>query len=190
MGAAIALVDRAPMLHADPPQLVSRARQGDAEAWSALVSRYSGLVWSVTRAHRLGDADAADAFQATWVKLVEHLDALHEPAAVGGWLATTARRECLRVLRHTARTTCSDTLPDVADVGPELDARLLISEREAELWKAFSRLRQGDQALLRMLAAEPAPSYQEISAALKMPVGSIGPTRARALERLRRELAA
>jgi RNA polymerase sigma factor (sigma-70 family) len=177
------------MLDADPPLLIARAREGDDQAWDALVARYAGLVWSVARAHRLGHADAADVAQTTWTKLVEHLDRLQEPAAIGGWLATTARRECLRLIRQAERTTFHDGVPEIADETPGLDAGLLVSERDAELWNAFSRLGPRDQALLRMLTAEPAPSYQEISAALGMPVGSIGPTRARALERLRRELA-
>lgn len=176
------------MSHTDTPLLIARAREGDDRAWSALITRYAGLVWSVARAHRLGDADAADVVQATWAKLVEHLDDLHEPAAVGGWLATTARRECLLILRRAERTTCRASMPEVADGAPALDARLLASERDAALWRAFSRLSHRDQALLRMLATDPPPSYEEIGAALGMPLGSIGPTRARALERLRKEL--
>lgn len=120
--------------------------------------------------------------------LLEHLGAIREPAAVGGWLATTARRECLRVLRCAERVVCSAEAPEQVEDGPEPDARLLASERDAALWAALRRLGARDQALLRMVAAEPAPSYQEIGAALGMPIGSIGPTRARALDRLRREL--
>src|SRR5688500_16364378 len=83
--------------------LVREARAGDHRAWDALVTRYGGVVWAIARAHRLGDADAADASQATWLKLLEHVDDVKDPAALGGWLATTARRECLRVLRGAAR---------------------------------------------------------------------------------------
>jgi RNA polymerase sigma factor (sigma-70 family) len=167
---------------------VQRARQGDQQAWNELVSRYAGLVRSVARAHRLHAADAADVAQVTWMKLVEHLGDIHEPAALGGWLATTARRECLRLLRRDARTVLSDNVPDAVAAGDDVDERLLTSEQGAELRRAFSRLRARDQALLRMLAADPAPSYQQISVTLEMPIGSIGPTRARALERLRREV--
>jgi DNA-directed RNA polymerase specialized sigma24 family protein len=91
------------------PSVVHQARHGDELAWNALVARYAGLVWSVARAHRLSPADAADVTQATWTKLLEHLDDLHEPAAVGGWLATTARRESLRLVGRADRVVpCAD----------------------------------------------------------------------------------
>jgi len=169
-------------------QLVERARRRDERAWAELVSRHAGLVWSVARAHRLGEADAADVAQATWMTLLEHIHDVREPAAVGGWIATAARRECLRVLRRRERVVISAEAPERADDAAELDARLLTSERDRALWAAFRRLGSRDQALLRMLTADPAPSYEEIGAALGMPIGSIGPTRARALERLRRQL--
>lgn len=169
-------------------QLVARARRRDERAWAELVSRYAGLVWAVARAHRLGEADAADVAQATWMTLLEHIDDVREPAAVGGWIATTARRECLRVLRCRERVVVSAEVPERADDASELDAALLTSERDRALWAAFRQLGARDQALLRMLAADPAPSYGEIGAALGMPIGSIGPTRARALTRLRRRL--
>lgn len=175
-------------MDAPPSQLVARARRRDERAWAELVSRYAGLVWSVARAHRLGEADAADVAQATWMTLLEHIDDVREPAAVGGWIATTARRECLRVLRRGERVVVSAEVPEQAADAAELDAALLTSERDRALWAALRRLCARDQALLRMLAADPAPSYEEIGAALGMPIGSIGPTRARALERLRRQL--
>ena len=179
------------MLHAHLTEtslsrLVRDAKLGDHRAWDALVARYGGMVWAVARAHRLGDADAADASQATWLKLLEHVGDIKEPRALGGWLATTARRECLRILRQSARVDPLADVPEAADGGPELDDRLLTSERDGHLWRAFEALPPRDQALLRMLAADPAPSYEEIAAALGMPIGSIGPTRARALVRLRR----
>lgn len=181
------------MLHADPHRtpvstLVRDAKLGDQRAWDAIVARYAGMAWAIARAHRLCDADAADAAQATWLKLLEHVGDIKDPRCVGGWLATTARRECLRILRHAGRVDPLDELPETADGGPDVDERLLTSERDARLWRAFEALDTRDQALLRMLAAEPAPSYEEIGAALGMPVGSIGPTRARALARLRRAL--
>ena len=167
-------------------RLVERAAAGDQRAWESLVDELGGLVWAVTRAHRLGDADAADVAQTTWVRLVEHLDRLEEPARVGAWLATTARRECLRALQRSAQLVRGDEVPEPADEAPAHDAALLMQERDATLWSAFGRLGERDRELLRMLMADPAPSYQEIGAALDMPIGSIGPTRARALRRLRR----
>jgi RNA polymerase sigma factor (sigma-70 family) len=181
------------MLHAHLTEtslsrLVRDAKLGDHRAWDALVARYGGMVWAVARAHRLGDADAADASQATWLKLLEHIGDVKDPKALGGWLATTARRECLRILRHSARVDPLADVPEAADGGPEIDEGLLTSERDDHLWRAFEALPPRDQALLRMLAADPAPSYEQIGAALGMPIGSIGPTRARALVRLRRAI--
>jgi RNA polymerase sigma factor (sigma-70 family) len=171
--------------------VVPAAKDGDREAWNALVARYGGLIWSVARAHRLGDADAADVFQTTWLRLVEHLVEIRDPDRVGAWLATTARNECLRVLRVGQRHVLTDgfDLPDEAG-DAALDARMLGAERDAALWRAFARISGRCAALLRMLAADPAPSYDEVGAALEMPVGSIGPTRGRCLEQLRERLAA
>jgi RNA polymerase sigma factor (sigma-70 family) len=176
------------MFHAHLHRLVRDAEAGDPRAWDALVARYGGMVWAVARAHRLGDADAADASQSTWLKLLEHVGDIKDPAALGGWLATTARRECLRILRSAARVDPLAESPETADAGPALDERLLTSERDDHLWRAFELLPPRDRALLRMLAADPAPSYEEIGAALGMPIGSIGPTRARALARLHRAI--
>ena len=166
--------------------VVRAATDGDRDAWNALVARYSGLVWGVARAHRLGDADAADVFQTTWLRLVEHLDRLQDPERVGAWLATTARRECLRTLRMSARVLPTETelLPDPGTDAP-LGAALLSEERDRALWEAFGGLSERCQALLRLLVADPPPSYEDVGAALDMPIGSIGPTRQRCLERLR-----
>lgn len=171
--------------------LVRRAAAGDSVAWESLVDRYERLVWGVTRSHRLGDADAADVCQTTWMRLLEHLGDLRNPDAVSGWLATTARHECLRVLRHQARQipTEDDQIPEDT-VPAAVDAALLTSERDAALWTAFAGLSSRCQALLRMLAGDPPPSYEDISLALGMPVGSIGPTRGRCLASLRRGIVA
>ena len=166
--------------------LVGAAAAGDQEAWNALVARFDDLVWSVARAHRLSRADAGDVVQTTWLRLVEHLDRLDDPERVGGWLATTARRESLKSLRRASRQVPAppDEIP-VPSTDAGMDTGLLAEERDAALWRAFSGLDPDCQALLRMLVADPAPSYQEISEALDRPIGSIGPTRARCLEKLR-----
>jgi RNA polymerase sigma factor (sigma-70 family) len=171
-------------------RLATAAAAGDERAWSALVDEFSGLVWAVVRAHRLGEADGADVAGATWLALVEHLGELRDAERVGAWLATTARRECLRALRQARRQvpTADDFADEFAD-HVEPAEELMAEQRDVAVWRAFDRLPARDQALLRLLVAEPQPSYQEISAALGMPIGSIGPTRARSLERLRAELA-
>jgi RNA polymerase sigma factor (sigma-70 family) len=175
---------------AEVSETVALAATGDRHAWNRLVDDFTGLLWAVAGAHRLHDADAADVVQATWLRLLEHIGGLTDPARVGAWLVTTARRECLRVLRAGER------MVPFGDDAPELESSwslpgeaLLTDERDRALWRSFSRLRPSDQALLRLIVAEPRPSYEQIAAALGIAVGSIGPTRQRALERLRQELA-
>jgi RNA polymerase sigma factor (sigma-70 family) len=172
----------------DVARLVARAADGEQRAWNELVDEFGGVVWAATRSHRLPDADAADVFQTTWLRLIESLDRIEDPARVGPWLATTARRECLKVIARTSRLIpWGDDLPDVPSDAPPPGERLFKEQRARAVRAALERLEPRDRALLRMLAAEPAPSYEEISAALGMAVGSIGPTRARALARLRAE---
>src|SRR3954464_5181182 len=165
-------------------ELVRAAAEGEQAAWNGLVERYNGLVWSVARAHRLSTADASDVVQTTWLRLVEHLGRLQDPERVGAWLATTARRECLRTLRHSARQVPTEEVPEVV-ADAHVESALLVKERDRLLWQAFGGLSERCQTLLRILVADPPPSYEEIGAALDMPIGSIGPTRARCLERLR-----
>jgi RNA polymerase sigma factor (sigma-70 family) len=175
-----------PLAEEETRDLVERVRGGDADAWTALTDRYVGLLWSVARSMRLGEADAADAVQTTWLRLVEALDGLRDPARVGSWLATTMRRECLAVLRGRIRVVAAEGWDQVPGDAAELDEALLRQERDAALWRAFKGLGPRCQALLRILMADPAPSYAEVSAALDMPIGGIGPTRRRCLDHLRR----
>ncbi len=171
--------------------LVRRAGQGQQSAWDALVARYGSRVWAVARAFRLSQADAEDVFQTTWLHLVTHLDGIRDPERIGAWLATTARNECLCALRRAGRQvpTGDDADLEISDVAePEVDAGVLASERDAQLWEAVGRLSGSCQRLLRALLADPAPSYVEVSAALGMPIGSIGPRRARCLQYLRTSL--
>jgi len=172
--------------------LVERARSGSEEAWQALVDQFSPLLRSVARRLRLGEADIDDAVQATWVRLLENLDRLREPERVGAWLATTARRECLRTLRRSARErpTGDDRVLDVADSAPATDSALLRNERDAVLWSAFGGLSERCQSLLRLLFSEPPIAYSAISEILEMPIGAIGPTRQRCLGRLRDRITA
>lgn len=174
------------------PAAPSRAAASSDEAWwQRLVDRYSSLLWAVTRAHHLSHNDAADVVQTSWLRLFEHRANIRNPDGIGAWLATTARRECLRSLRHATRCHPSDTLDVLIDEEvPGADARLLRAERDAALRNAFERLPRRDQTLLGMLTADPRPSYEEIAAALGMAIGAIGPERGRALKRLRREFVA
>ncbi|MFN2494392.1 MAG: RNA polymerase sigma factor [Pseudonocardiaceae bacterium] len=171
-------------------ELFRRAEAGDQAAWNALVDRYTKLLWSVARAHRLGDADAADVVQTTWLRLVEHFGRISDPERLAGWLATTARRECLHMLRRAGREVVApseDALLDVVDErSAPVDARLLAEERDVALWSCFERLSVRCQVLLRILMATPPADYVTVAATLGMPVGSIGPTRGRCLDQLRK----
>ena len=167
--------------------LVFRARAGEAAAWDALVDRFGGRVRAVGRSFRLGKADADDVYQVTWLRLVSHLDQIRDPGRVGAWLVTTASHECLRLLRRAGRQAPGDAdwEESLVDDAPDVDADLLVGERERALWEAMEMLSAGCQRLLRFLAADPAPSYEEVALGLDMPIGSIGPTRRRCLNRLR-----
>jgi RNA polymerase sigma factor (sigma-70 family) len=169
-----------------PGALVRRAAAGDRAAWAPLVERYQSLVWSIARSYRLSGDDASHVVQTTWLRLVEHLDRIRDPDAVGSWLATTARNECLAHIRRRGRQGVSlEAVPEVADLGPSPGEGVLNRERDAELWSALHHISERCRNLLRILASDPPPSYQEVGAALDMPVGSIGPTRARCLQKLR-----
>jgi RNA polymerase sigma factor (sigma-70 family) len=174
-------------------ELIRAASAGDQDAWSEIVERFSGLVWATARAHRLTQAQAADVTQTTWLRLVENLDRIQDPERLGAWLATTARRECLRIIRIRGREVMiEDEGFFEASTGESVDAGLLRRERAEAVRRAFARIGERCQALLRLLASPTEPSYEEIGAALGIPIGAIGPTRARCLEKLRRspELAA
>jgi RNA polymerase sigma factor (sigma-70 family) len=174
---------------ADIVRAVRDAAAGDPPAWEDLIDRYARLIWSITGEFRLGETDAADVVQTTWLRLVEHIDRLESPARVGSWLATTARRECMRSMAAHKRVVLAREADDeigVPDaVEPSLDARLLADERDAGVRAALARLPHRHQLLLEMLMADPPASYAEISDRLGLPVGSIGPTRGRCLARLR-----
>jgi RNA polymerase sigma factor (sigma-70 family) len=172
----------------DPGAWVRAAAAGDGAAWHRLVDQYDGLVWAVARSFRLSASDAADVVQTTWLRLVEHLDRIEQAERVSAWLVTTARRECLALLRrqtHQAQAPLGD-VELIDDKAPGLDQGLLAGERDRAVWAAFARLSERCQRLLRVLVADPAPSYEDVGLALDMPVGSIGPTRSRCLEQLRR----
>jgi RNA polymerase sigma factor (sigma-70 family) len=171
-------------------ELVAAAAAGDREAWNALVERYAGLVWSVTRSWRLDDADAGDAFQNTWMRLLERIGGLRDPERLGGWLATTAARECGALRRRGARELPVAETPELAEEDRIADG-LLTAERDSALWRAFGTLGEPCQALLRLLVAEPPLSYEEVRETLGLPsIGSIGPTRGRCLDQLRRRIEA
>ena len=178
-----------PQVAVEAADLLARLRTRDATAWEELVERYTGLIWAIARAHRLGQAQAADVSQVTWLRLLDHLDEVRQPERLGGWLATTARRECLRTIGSNRRELLVGDDPRLERAEPGAAGPgdgLLDAERDVNLWRAFDALPPRCRRLLRVLLADPEPSYTEVSAALGIPIGSIGPTRARCLACLRR----
>jgi len=176
----------------DPPvtDLVARARNGDKQAWDALVERYAPLIWSICRRHQLGAADVGDVSQSVWLRLVDQLDKIRDPAALPGWLATTTRRECRRVVRAARGLRPVGYELDVEDLPDELaettEQEVLEAERHAALRQAFGALDPFSRQLIALLIQDPPVPYAEISAELGIAVGSIGPYRGRCLEKLRR----
>ncbi|KAB2976068.1 MULTISPECIES: RNA polymerase sigma factor [unclassified Streptomyces] len=185
------------MDRADVGALVRSAVDGDAAAWKALVEGLSPLVWSVVRAHRLGEADAHEVYQTVWFRFAQNLGRIREPDKAGSWLASTARHESLKVLKSLRRLTVTSD-PQLLDRVSEertpeqsvLDSEEAAaeSERIRWMWQEFEKLGERCRQLLRVLMASPPPSYQEVSAALGIAVGSIGPLRQRCLRRLRARL--
>lgn len=174
----------------DVADTVRRAADGDRAAWDDIVESFSGLVWSIAIAHRLSSADAAEVLQTTWLRLLENITRLRQPERLGGWLATTARNESVRVLREHRREIVTDDHDrfgeDLAS-GPTPEEIYIERDGDRELWRAFTQLPERCRTLLQLVVVV-APPYTEVAAALDLPIGSIGPTRARCLRRLRRLL--
>jgi len=168
-------------------ELVLRARQGDSRAYEELVERHQRQVWAAVRGFRLSDADAHDAVQMTWLRLVENLDRLNDPSRLGAWL--TAKRECLRLIRRRNREIGTpeeffDAVADERELGPE---QQVTQEAMAEvLWDLVGELPERAQDLLKAVTSADRTAYADISKATGMAVGSIGPTRGRYLNRLRK----
>jgi RNA polymerase sigma factor (sigma-70 family) len=173
----------------DATRLLRSAASGDPRAWQALVDKYGRLIWSITRDFKLVESDAADVFQTTWMRLIEHVDRIEHADRVGSWLASTARNECLRCLANRKRVVLSYGDEQFEDTAaryePEVDEALLAQEQAAVVRQAMTQLPQRWRRLMEMLMADPPASYAEISDELGLPVGSIGPTRGRCLARLR-----
>ena len=166
--------------------IVDRARNGDQTAWNEIVRRFTPLVIAIGRAHGLSNVDILDASQFVWLRLVEHLDRLREPQALAGWIAVTARHECYSLSRTARRMATPLAVDHLATsfVDEDVLDRL---ERE-EVGRAFTRLSDRCRELLAVLVADQPLPYAQIAVALDMPIGSIGPTRARCLDQLRRLL--
>ena len=178
----------------DLAQLVGKAAGGDQAAWNEIVGRFGGRVWAICRLYRLRPADAADVFQQTWLRVLQNLDSLRDPGRLGAWIGTTCRHEALAALRlaKRAQPVGDPRLLDLAaDPVEDPEPPAMVADRDAELWRAFHRLSERCQQILRLLVVDVEdgrPSYELAAAALHIPVGSLGPTRGRCLDRLRRFL--
>lgn len=176
----------------DPPieslshgELLDRAAKGERASWDALVDRFGQMVWSVARGFRLDEATAKDVSQTVWLRLIENIDNIKDPERLPGWLATTCRREAMRVAARARRDIPTDFEFDVEDEGPSLDQMLIDDEESRIILKAFETLDETCRELLRLMTIEPALSYEEVSELTGRPIGSLGPTRARCLDKLR-----
>lgn len=176
------------------PELVAAAARGDEDAWAELIARYSPLVVTVINRFALGRTDAADVNQTVWLRLVENLDRLREPAALPKWIVQTTRHECLRLLRSSRQTWLFDPLDAAAEhfVGASapagedtIDQDLLKAERHQALRDAYAQLAPRCRQMVALLLRDPPMSYEEIGERLGIPVGSVGPTRGRCVHKLR-----
>ncbi|MGH3930008.1 MAG: RNA polymerase sigma factor [Pseudonocardiaceae bacterium] len=186
-----ARADDAPTAPGNVDDLLSRARDGEPGAWEEIVRRYSNVVFATVRSFRLQDADVLDAVQMTWLRLAENVHRVQVPDRLAGWLATTARRECLHILRQQARH--ASTLVDAAEVtvvdpgvGPE--QRVIDGDVKRALWRLVAELPPRRRILLRALFTDNPCTYTEVARTAGISPGGIGPTRARALKQLRLRL--
>lgn len=187
-GGQLTVTTRQNLGSAEAAELVRRAADGDRQAWGRLVDQYARLIWSITVDFKLAESDAADVAQTTWLRLLEHIHRIEYPDRLGSWLAATARNECLRSLAARKRVVLADdeeVLTGVVASVAEVDERILADERDQVVRDAMSHLPKRWQRLLELLMADPPASYADISSELDLPVGSIGPTRGRCLDRLR-----
>ncbi|MCY0954264.1 RNA polymerase sigma factor [Streptomyces sp. H27-S2] len=174
-------------------ELVARCSRGDQDAWDEMVERFERLVWSVVRSHRLNDVDAEDIRQLTWLRLVQNIDRIRDPDRIGDWLATVARRESLKVLVRGNRLVMvgdSETLDGLSGHSESPEQITLRAQHREETLRAIDTLSEQCRGVLMLALADPPASYGEISTALSMSVGSVGPIRTRCLRRLHRLLAA
>jgi RNA polymerase sigma factor (sigma-70 family) len=171
--------------------LLSTARAGSEDALGQIVNELSPLLWQVARSAGLSQGDAEDVLQTVWMRLITHLDGIHDAGALTGWLVTTTKREAWRV-RAAGRKQLpadQDVFADLPDKGPGSEEQVIVEDQRRELWAAIGMLSRRCQELLRIMAFAPRSDYATVAAALGMRVGSIGPTRGRCLAKLRALLA-
>lgn len=169
--------------------LLTEARAGSSAAWGELTARYDGMLRAVTARCGLPEAQAADVIQTTWMRLLERGVDLRDPEHLGGWLKTVAQREAWR---YSAKWRREDALPDdgaahlpTDDEQTDPEAVAIRQDQHRQLWAAIATLPARQRDLMTLLTLDDTVSYESVAAQLSMPIGSIGPTRARAMTRLR-----
>ncbi len=170
-------------------ELVQACAKGDERAWRTLIDRYAPLVISIARRCGFSVEDCNDVLQTVSMILLREVARLRDGQSLAKWVITTTKRECWRKARRDRRRRdfAAQVRPDALLVRPELEDERL--EREQAVRLALSRLSGRCRDLLQALVAAPGVAdYQTVADRLRMPVGSIGPTRGRCLERLREEL--
>jgi RNA polymerase sigma factor (sigma-70 family) len=168
-------------------RVVRSAATGDDRAWRELYGRFTPKIRRTARGFGLNAADVDDVVQSTWLAAVRGIHQIRKPEAIGDWLLVTARREALRTLQRGVRELPMDELPDSPDGGPGFDNELVEAERRDAVRAAVGRLPHRQRRLAEALLEPSAASYTRVAETLEIPIGSIGPTRARVLERLRRD---
>ncbi len=172
----------------DVGELLRRVIEGDQRAWDELVGRFGGLVWSIARGYRLG-ALTDDVVQTVWLRLAESCDRIRDPERLAAWLATTTRNEALRVATKQARTVSVGDVAERADASvSSLDEIVTDDDTLRHVLRGFAQLPAKDQELLRLLCTVPPLDYATISEMIGRPIGSIGPSRDRALAKLKKML--
>lgn len=176
----------APRRREEPGALVERAAAGDERAWQLLINRFDATIRALARRHGLNTYDCDEVAQRTWLALHRHVGTLGTHPAIGGWLLLTARRECLRVLAAGKRELpAEDPVAGREPTGEPIDETLLENERRDALHRAIRRAPDHERRVLDLLLRHPELTYDELSIALGIPKGSIGPTRGRCIARLR-----
>ena len=183
-------------------ELLGAARNGDEEAWEQIITRYQSLVNTISRRHRLAPYDANDVSQYVWMQLLAHIDRLREPQALRGWISATTRHRCYEILRTHKRSVSVDPLVicriELVDTAARrtnsesrfaVDDDLLRAEQRRAIRQGLAELTETQQHLLLLLVADPPVPYCEISRRMNVPIGSIGPTRARLLKKLQNSVA-
>jgi RNA polymerase sigma factor (sigma-70 family) len=168
------------------PELIALCLSGDAQAWEGLILRYKRLIYSIPVRFGFQNADAADVFQAVCLKLLEHLQTLKDERKVSAWLITTTTRQCIYLRAHKQReSSTEDDYEEPLDPSDDLEETHMASEQQQRVRDAVLQLPERCRKLIEMLYFDTTnPSYEEIAKSMQMPVPSVGPTRARCLEKL------